>query len=97
MEPLRGRASESSGAGSSTPGGVEFSLSLRDFPDCGLRSGARRNNPNRQIAVLIPELVERHWYHYFLHNQRAEWLKELLLLKGNQQIIVIVVPWHLNA
>jgi hypothetical protein len=56
-----------------------------------------RNNPNRQIAVLIPELVERHWYHYFLHNQRAEWLKELLLLKGNQQTIVIVVPWHLSA
>ena len=51
-----------------------------------------RNNPDRQIAVVIPELVERHWYHYFLHNQRAEWLKALLLLKGNQRIIVIVVP-----
>jgi hypothetical protein len=56
-----------------------------------------RNNPDRQIAVLIPELVERRWYHYFLHNQRAEWLRALLLLKGNQQIIVIVVPWHLTA
>jgi hypothetical protein len=47
--------------------------------------------------VLIPELVERRWSHYFLHNQRAEWLRALLLLKGNQQIIVIVVPWHLTA
>jgi amino acid transporter len=56
-----------------------------------------RNNPDRQIAVLIPELVERRWYHYFLHNQLAEWLRALLLLKGNQQIIVIVVPWHLTA
>jgi amino acid transporter len=56
-----------------------------------------RNDPDRQIAVLIPELVERHWYHYFLHNQRAELLKALLLLKGNQQIIIIVVPWHLSA
>jgi amino acid transporter len=56
-----------------------------------------RNNPDRQIAVLIPELVEWRWYHYFLHNQRAEWLRALLLLKGNQQIIVIVVPWHLTA
>ncbi len=56
-----------------------------------------RNNPDRQIAVLIPELVERRWSHYFLHNQRAEWLRALLLLKGNQQIIVIVVPWHLTA
>ncbi len=56
-----------------------------------------RNNPDRQIAVLIPELVEWHWYHYFLHNQRAEWLKALLLLKGNQRIIVIIVPWYLGA
>jgi hypothetical protein len=31
-----------------------------------------RNNPDWQIAVLIPEFVERHWYNYFLHNQRAE-------------------------
>jgi len=56
-----------------------------------------RNNPDRQIAVLIPEFVERHWYNYFLHNQRAEWLKSLLLLKGNQRIIVIIVPWYLSA
>jgi amino acid transporter len=30
------------------------------------------HNPGRQIAVIVPELVERHWYHYPLHNQRAE-------------------------
>jgi len=56
-----------------------------------------RANSDREVAVLIPELVERHWYHYFLHNQRAEWLKALLLLKGKQRIIVIVVPWYLSA
>ncbi len=56
-----------------------------------------RRNPDRQIAVLVPQLVERHWYHYFLHNQRAEWLKALLLLKGNQRIIIINVPWYLSA
>ena len=56
-----------------------------------------RNNPGQQIAVLIPELVERHWYHYFLHNQRAEWLRALLLARGNQRIIVVNVPWHTSA
>jgi hypothetical protein len=56
-----------------------------------------RSNPDRQIAVLIPELVERHWYHYFLHNQRAELLKALLLAKGSQQIILVNVPWHIMA
>jgi hypothetical protein len=54
-------------------------------------------NPDRQIAVLLPEMVERHWYHYFLHNQRAEILKAWLLIKGNQQIILVNVPWYLRA
>jgi hypothetical protein len=53
-----------------------------------------RTNPGRQIAVLIPELVEQHWYHYFLHNQSAELLRALLLAKGSQQIILVSVPWH---
>lgn len=56
-----------------------------------------RTNPGRQIAVLIPELVERHWYHYFLHNQRAEWLRALLLAKGGQRIVLVSVPWHIMA
>jgi amino acid transporter len=56
-----------------------------------------RSNPDRQLAVLIPELVERHWYHYFLHNQRAEWLRALLLAQGNQRINVVNVPWHTSA
>ena len=54
-------------------------------------------NPDREIAVLVPELVEQRWYHYLLHNQRAAWLKALLLLKGNQRIIVIDVPWYLSS
>jgi amino acid transporter len=53
--------------------------------------------PARDIAVLVPELVERHWYHYFLHNQRAAVLKALLLVKGNQRINVVNVPWYLEA
>jgi hypothetical protein len=56
-----------------------------------------RTNPERQIAVLIPELVERHWYHYFLHNQRAELLRALLLAKGNQRTVLVNVPWYTNA
>jgi hypothetical protein len=55
-----------------------------------------RKSPGRQVAVLIPELVERRWYHYFLHNQRALWLKALLLVRGNPRIIVINVPWYLQ-
>ncbi len=56
-----------------------------------------RANPDRQIAVLIPELVERHWYHYFLHNQSAELLRALLLAKGNQRVVLVNVPWYIMA
>jgi hypothetical protein len=56
----------------------------------------QKTMPNREIAVIIPELVEQHWYQYFLHNQRSQWLKAALLLKGNSKIIVINVPWYLG-
>ena len=58
---------------------------------------AERTHPGQQIAVVIPELVERHWYHHLLHNKRASVLKALLLLRGNQRIVVINVPWYLVA
>jgi hypothetical protein len=30
-----------------------------------------QKNPDRTIAVLLPELVERQWYQYLLHNQQC--------------------------
>jgi amino acid transporter len=54
-----------------------------------------KNHPDRQIAVLVPELVVKHWWHTPLHNQRAQVLKLLLLVRGNQRVIVINIPWYL--
>jgi amino acid transporter len=54
-----------------------------------------RDHPDRQIAVLVPELVVRQWWQTALHNQRAQMLKLLLLVRGNQRIIVINIPWYL--
>jgi amino acid transporter len=53
-------------------------------------------DPDLQVAVLVPELVEKRWYQYPLHNQRAAVLKALLLLRGNQRIVVVSVPWYLT-
>jgi len=53
-----------------------------------------RRNPGRLVAVLLPNLVERHWYHRFLHNQRAELMTALLLLSADQRIVIINVPWY---
>ena len=53
------------------------------------------DHPERQIAVLIPELMVKHWWQAPLHNQRAQLLRLLLLVRGNQRIIVINIPWYL--
>jgi hypothetical protein len=52
-------------------------------------------NPGRKVAVLLPELVVRHWWENLLHNQRVQVLKLFLLLKGNQRIVVVNIPWYL--
>ncbi len=53
--------------------------------------------PERTITMLIPELVESHWYHYLLHNNRPEAIRALLLFNGNQRITVASIPYHLKA
>jgi amino acid transporter len=53
-------------------------------------------NPDNIVAVVIPELVENRWYHYLLHNQRAGLLKAMLLVKGNERVVVVNVPWYLQ-
>jgi hypothetical protein len=55
-----------------------------------------RNNPDRTIAVMLPELVERQWYQYFLHNQRARILAARLLTQGTRRIVIVDVPWYLR-
>jgi hypothetical protein len=52
-------------------------------------------NPGRKVAVVLPELVVRHWWENLLHNQRVQLLKILLLVRGNQRIVVINIPWYL--
>jgi len=54
-------------------------------------------HPERIITMLIPELIESHWYHYLLHNNRPEAIRALLLFNGNQRITVATIPYQLRA
>jgi amino acid transporter len=56
----------------------------------------KKEKPDRIIAVVIPELVHKHWYEYFLHNQRAALLKMRLFLQAGERVIVVNTPWCLN-
>lgn len=68
---------------------------VRPIVDYVIQQQAAR--PDRIITVLLPELVESHWYHYFLHNNRPEAIRALLLFNGNQRITVATIPYHLRA
>jgi hypothetical protein len=52
--------------------------------------------PDRLIAVIIPELVEPHWYEYVLHNQHGAGLKARLYREGDPHIVVINTPWYVR-
>jgi hypothetical protein len=53
-----------------------------------------KKNPDRSIIVVIPELVEDHWFEYFLHNQRGRLLEWVLLARGNERIFTVSAPWY---
>jgi len=53
------------------------------------------NNPDRTIAVMIPELIESRWYYVLLHNNRSEVLKALLSYSANHRMVIINIPWRL--
>jgi amino acid transporter len=54
------------------------------------------NHPEKRIIAIVPEVVEHRWYNYLLHSQRATLLKTLLLVKGNNRISVLNVPWYMD-
>jgi len=55
-----------------------------------------KDNPDRFIMVVIPELIEPHWYEYLLHNVHGAMLKTLLYLRSDDRTIVINCPWYLH-
>jgi hypothetical protein len=56
----------------------------------------RNANPDRDIAVIIPQLIGTRWYHVLLHNQTGVLFEAYLRLSGFRRVIVINVPWHLK-
>jgi hypothetical protein len=56
----------------------------------------RKAKPDRLLAVVIPELVEPHWYEYLLHNQYGAELKRLIYQRGDERTVVIDTPWYLR-
>jgi amino acid transporter len=85
-------------AGHPAPRLVVLSSPYRRFfnPILDFVTQLETDHPTRQIAVIIPELVQRRWYESLLHNHRAEVLKALLLLRDDERLVIINVPWYLK-
>jgi amino acid transporter len=63
---------------------VEFVEQLRD------------RHPDRDIVVIVPDLVVRRWYHTFLHNNRGTMMRQLLRLRGGPRVVVVNTPFYLK-
>jgi len=56
-----------------------------------------RAHPDRPIVVIVPELVERRWYHALLHSHTSTLLKALLVQRGGPQVLVVSATWYIGT
>jgi amino acid transporter len=54
------------------------------------------DNPDRDIAVVIPDLILSHWYEGALHNHRGAFLRIALRARCGDRVVVISTPFHLH-
>jgi amino acid transporter len=85
-------------AGYSPPRLVVLHSEYREFLGPVVRHVQKlaRENSRRYVAVVIPEVVQRKWYHFLLHSHRPALLKTYLFLRGGPRVIVINTPWYLS-
>ena len=51
-------------------------------------------HPDRPLAVVVPEVVEEHWWDYLLlNNSRTRRLYAALMRHGGSNIAVVLMPW----
>jgi amino acid transporter len=53
-------------------------------------------HPDRYIAVVIPEVVERRWYDVLFASHRPAVLKAVLRARGGPRVLVVDAPWHIG-
>jgi amino acid transporter len=54
----------------------------------------RDQNPDRDVIVIVPDLVVHRWYHTFLHNNRGAVLRSLLRRRGGPRVVVVSTPFY---
>lgn len=52
------------------------------------------DTPGRSVAILIPEMITRHWWQRLLHGRRAAKLRSALLEHAGPRLMVVTSPWR---
>ena len=51
---------------------------------------------NRLVAVIVGEVVERHWWQALLHSRRSMSLRSALRNLEDSRVVVIDLPWFVK-
>jgi amino acid transporter len=86
------------GHGSPTPRLLLAKTPYRRFLNPLLTEIDRLKNeyPNRLIAIVVPEIIETHWWEFLLHRRKAAKLRAALLHRNDHRVIVVDVPWYIE-
>ena len=52
------------------------------------------DTPGRSVAIIIPEMIMRHWWQRLLHGRRAARLRAALLERAGPRLMVVTSPWR---
>ncbi len=56
----------------------------------------KKEYPDRLMAVVVPEVVEMHWWQLLLHARKPARLRRALIKRGDRRVVVINVPWYVE-
>ena len=92
-------ASPARAAGIPTPKLTILTSTYRRFfsPIVEFVNGLERSHPDRDIVIVIPDLVLNHWYDGVLHNNRGGFLRALLRTRCGSRVVVVNTPFHLHT
>jgi hypothetical protein len=78
---------------------VVLTSNFREFfkPLIDYIQGLEAQHPDRDIVVVIPDIVLPHWYESSLHNNRGVFLRTLLRMRCSSRVVIVNTPYHVEA
>jgi hypothetical protein len=72
----------------------DYRLFFQPFVD--FVSRLENENPERDVVVVIPDLVMSRWYAGILHNNRGLFLRTLLRVRCGPRVHIVDAPYRIS-